>query len=131
MKKSEMIIGIIELYDELEAERAKNRKAPYVTPVSECEGISEIDRCLIAVGKNKVLEEAINAWWTVNVHKDDETGRYEAQSYEDWLRRKVEDVPSFMSRNQFYEYFADDLRDIYDHEVDKETSKLIAKEMSE
>lgn len=125
MKKSEMILGIIELYDELEAEKVKNRQTSYVSPVSECEGISEIDRCLIAVGKNKVLEEAINKWWTVNVHKDDETGRYEAQSYEDWLRRKVEDVPGFMSRNQFYEYFADDLRDIYDHEVDEETTKLI------
>lgn len=126
--KGELIMSIIELYDELEIGK-RERESWQVPAVLECSkndssGLSKVDERMLEVGRIRVYESGIYSWNECKADKDDETGAISVTPYAKWLKSKVNSVPDYMSRADFYEYFADRLQADYEREKQDAIAKL-------
>lgn len=126
--KGELILGIIGLYDELEAAKKERDKlhVPAVIEIAENGNgeLSKIDMRMLEAGRVKVYENAMYSWHRCSAIKDDETGAIEVTPYTRWLNDKVNNVPDYMSKTDFYEYFADRLKADYEREKQDAIAKL-------
>lgn len=123
MNKTELITEIINLADK--AERYDNLMVTQVKQASEaCErkeesGLSEIDRIILKIGKQRVVDGALRYWKEVKVNTDEETGETTVQGYDKWLERAVQNIPDYISRKEFMIYFDNELREVYEEELEK------------
>ena len=123
MNKTELITEIINLadkaerYDELITIKATQTTQP--KQESGKEGLSDIDRTVLNIGKQRVVDGVIRYWKEVVVRTDEETGERIIQSYENWLKKKVDEVPDYISRKEFLIYFDKELREVYEEELEK------------
>lgn len=126
--KGEIIMGIIELYDALEASKVERDKRQ-VPSVRECingEGreLSKIDAMMLDAGRIKVYESVMYSWRECRAVRDDETGAISVTPYAKWLNDKVRSVPDYMSKTDFYDYFADRLQQDYEREKQDAIAEL-------
>lgn len=125
--KGELIVSIIELYDELEAsKREQDKQAPVVIKPADTDGseLSKIDARMLEAGRIKVYENCIYSYRECRATKDEETGAISVTPYGKWLKEKVYNVPDYMSKTDFYEYFADRLQADYEREKQDAIAKL-------
>lgn len=85
---------------------------------------------IFQTGKNKVFEDAISYWHHVSASRNDK-GKIEVQSFERWLDRSLEKVPSYMSKDQFKSFFSVELESMYESEKAKAVNELRKSEESD
>ena len=78
---------------------------------------------IFQTGKNKVFEDAIGYWHSVSATRN-EKGQIEVQSFERWVDRTMEKVPSYMSKDQFKSFFSVELESLYESEKAKAVNNL-------
>ena len=133
IEKGEMIMGGVELFDALEeakraADEAKRRdearnRAACEAPHSDG-GPSSLDARMIEAGRAEVYGSSTYSWERCDATRDEETGAIAVTPYEKWRKSKVNSVPEYMSRTDFYEYFADRLKADYEREKQDAIAKL-------
>lgn len=126
MNKNEMIIEVINLYDE--NERLKNEINILIgenDSISEPKGkndISYMDKLMIEQGKEEVLKKVLcYTWRCVNASYDEETNTYKVTSYKEWLKEKMNrnNLPDKMSLDDFRTYFRKELQEMYEKEKEE------------
>jgi hypothetical protein len=134
MERNDMVMGVLEAYDRisrLEAENAKLRAGMVesATVSTEKDPFEGINARILQVGREKLVEESLDYWKDVNVER--KNGVIVADGFEDWLKRRVEKVPSFMSYEQFVLLCEAELRSVYESEKKKATDRLMKSEQDD
>lgn len=81
-------------------------------------------------GKNKVFEDAVGYWHSVSASRN-EKGKIEVQSFERWVDRAIDKVPTYMSKDQFKSFFSVELESMYASEKAKAINDLRKSEESD
>lgn len=124
MNKNEMIIEIMNLYDELESLR-RTKNTPMNNDVLVKNDGNQVDereqrinRLMIDIGKKSVLEKASYSWKHVECKYDEDSDIYKVTSFDKWAREKYpkDRIPEFMSYDFFLKYFDEEIRRIYENE---------------
>lgn len=134
MERNDMVMGVLEVYDHinaLEAENAKLRAGMVESAMASTEKdpFEGINARILQVGREKLVEDSIRYWKDVNVKRRD--GVIVAQGFEDWLNNRVEKVPSFMSFEQFSHLCEAELRSVYESEKKKAIDSLMKSEQDD
>lgn len=121
MEKQEMIIEIINLYDEitqLNTTIDKLRSSAFKPQPKEESSINYIDKIMIEEGKKTILKECIYDWGCCNVTYNEDADIYTVDSYEKWLEKKLRNnyIPKNISYNDFKGYFEKELWAMYENE---------------
>ena len=85
---------------------------------------------IFQTGKNKVFEDSIGYWHNVSATRNDK-GQIEVQSFERWVERALDRVPSYMSKDQFKSFFSVELESMYESEKAKAINDLRRSEESD
>ncbi len=121
MTKQEMIIELMNLYDENEKLKAENDHK-----VSD----NFIDQSILDYGKSKILEECLYSWINVRYEYDEHSKMHYYAPFGKWVTGKISRVPDFMSKNEFLTYFAEELQAMYECEK-QQALKLCAGDANE
>lgn len=117
-----------------EVERLKrelnSRSEIIQAPEEEPDEFDLVRKNIFRTGKNKVFEDCLGYWHSVSVSRNDD-GRIVVQKFEKWLERSVDKVPSYMSRDQFYKFFDNELKSAYESEKAKALNELRKSETEE
>lgn len=124
MKKNEMVLEILNLYDELESLRRANNTPMYKTvhvgsdANKEDEHEQRIIGMLIVAGKKSIMEKASYSWKCVECKYDENNDIYKVTSFDKWVREKYpkDRIPEFLSYEFFLKYFEEELRSVYEKE---------------
>lgn len=132
MEKQEMIIAIIELYDEITQLNTAidDLRAKSFKPLQKENALNPIDGLMIEEGKKVLLNRCLREWncCEANYCKDADT--VTVLSFEKWVERKirVEKLPKSISYNDFAEYVKKELWLIYENEKIKAVNVAKAQE---
>ena len=142
MDKYDVMKEIAKAFDERDAailevnrlRRELNRNTAIIS--NESTGDAENDEYALVkaniflAGKNKVFEDALNYWHTVSAQRN-EKGEIVTQSFEKWCERAITSIPTYMSRNQFMDFFKTELESTYESEKLKAINKVRESEEEE
>lgn len=125
--RNELIRQILDVFDTVDNLRFDNRllrgrlEAFERGVPSEVEMIGFMDEQVLKFGREVLVERVLRYWRDVKYDVDDDTGDVSVQSYEKWLDAVVDSakIPSWCSRDGFYDYFDAELRTIYESECEK------------
>lgn len=133
MNKTELISEILNLYDRAEkAERKAVEAERYNTAVMPASHDPEdgtvferYNGFIAAAGRAAILKECTrnSDWYMVVTATYNDDGKLEVTTYEDYLKRKIENVPDYFSRADFVRLFDRELREAYDAERAKAIRK--------
>ncbi len=113
------------LYDLAEDLRCAAEDADQLA--SEVRGCSEeVDRRALEIGREKILNDSLSMWHWVYIDGD---GKQD--TYDEWLRRSVRQVPGWVSRDEFLEAFNEELRKLYLKDCLKAVAEKKAEEAGE
>lgn len=126
MNKAETIIAVIEAFDEvqrLEIENTELRRRIAITnnsftTLSEENDEVPLPRWFTAIyeyGRRQLFDKYTPYWHSVSVTQDDD-GVKEAQKFESWFKSTYNDLPDFMSREDFLQEFEPELKALYEDE---------------
>ncbi len=95
------------LYDLAEDLRCTAEDADQLA--SEAKGWSEeIDRRALEIGREKILNDSLSMWHWAYIDGD---GKQD--TFDEWLRRSVRQVPDWTSRDEFVGAFNEELHKLY------------------
>jgi hypothetical protein len=134
MERNDMVMGVLDVYDRIERLEAENEKlkagmVKSVATSTESDPFEGINARILQVGREKIAEDSIGYWRDVDVER--KGGVIVAEGFEDWLKRRIEKVPSFMSYEQFTHLCKAELRSIYESEKKKATDRLMKSEQDD
>jgi len=134
MERNEMVMGVLEAYDRIERLEAENEKlkAGMVTSLAkstESDQFEGIKARILQVGREKLAADSLDCWKDVRVER--KGGVVVAETFEDWLKRRIEKVPSFMSYDQFALLCEAELRSVYESEKKKAIDRLMKSEQDD
>lgn len=125
MNKKEMIIEIMNLYDEIERLnnqvndlRSENIRMKLK---KKDEAINSTDYKMIAIAKELLLEKCLYSWDKVSVVYDEENDTFTAEKYERWLEKKLrkDEIPENLSVHEFKTDLDDELHEMYEREKEE------------
>lgn len=125
MTKQEMIIELMNLYDEIDVLKNENeRLAAIVSNVSkgnEERVLKPIDYLMIEQGKKQIFKNAIYSWEQIETYYDEKTDTYSVDNYAEWLSKKIKKgcIPDEISLDEFRNYFRKELIQLYEEEKTK------------
>ncbi len=141
LDKGSMILGIVQLFDTCEAltyqvnmlerEKANSRSSIFTKQPEDAElsPHHRIDTMMLTVGQKKVYEDSLlYSWKKVTATKDEETGSVKVTPFEKWVKDKVQNVPDYMSFDEFCTYFDAELHATYEREKEKAIAALAVKD---
>ena len=82
---------------------------------------------IMEYGRNKIVEEALSYWDSVKVRRG-EDGQLIVQEFADWRKERVDKVPEFLSREDFYVLMDSELRETYELRKREAIDKLVESE---
>lgn len=134
MERNDMVMGVLEAYNRisrLEAENAKLRAGMVesATVSTEKDPFKGINARILQVGREKLAADSLDYWKDVRAER--KGGVIVAESFEDWLKRRIEKVPSFMSYEQFVLLCEAELRSVYESEKKKAIDRLMKSEQDD
>ena len=114
--KYALLTEIAMMCDELEETKrllAASRRTVETMGASEAPGA--LDLKMIEAGRRSVFEESTWASYRrlFTASLDEETNEVRVMAFEDFRNAMTYKVPDFMSRDEFYSYFDDELREAY------------------
>lgn len=74
-------------------------------------------------GRKNLVDKAIKYWPDVTVRRDD-SGLIVVEKFEKWRKDNVNEVPDFMSREDFYKLMDTEIRAVYEKEKRKAMDAL-------
>ena len=132
MNKSEIILGIIDVYDENVRLKNENEKLKEDISVYQQIDIGAEERpkqniktltdiVLIREGKKAILNNVIYSWKLPYCEYDSENDTYKVTSYKGWLREalNLEKIPRELSLEEFESVFYQDLQKMYAEKKEK------------
>lgn len=133
--KYEVIESLLKTYDEVDSLRSEverlnrvNADAKSINIIEDEEDPRAYQKArIMEYGRKKIVEEALSYWDSVNVKRGDE-GQLVVQEFSDWRKEKVNKVPEFMSREDFYVLMDAELRETYELRKRKAIDNLVESE---
>lgn len=102
-----------ELSNEMKAIKASSEKKEQIGE----NVLTDEEMTLYREARQYYFENKLKPYWTnVSRYKNDD-GRVTYQTFVDWLESKDWHIPSYMSRNAFFDMFHDELQALYDKEL--------------
>jgi hypothetical protein len=134
MERNEMVMGVLDAYDRIERLEAENEKlkagmVKSLAKSTESDPFEGINARILQVGREKLAADSLDYWKDVRVER--KGGVVVAESFEDWLKRRIEKVPSFMSYEQFTHLCKAELRSIYESEKKKAIDYIMKSEQDD
>lgn len=137
MSKYDLIKFIMETFEENERLKDENERlrAAYRDAIDDKDAgkedtLMDVKASIMAYARKRIVKESLSYWHSVRVRRGD-GGQLEVQSFEDWKEDKVEKIPDFMSRNDFFFLLDDELRAVYEQLKSKEFERLKEAESKE
>ena len=123
MKKQELILELMNLYDEKEQLERDNRQLQNQLdkPIDNSEDttLNRLERTLFDVGRKTLFESITRSFYkSVKVSRDEETEEVKAQTYKNWFNNIVvkDRVPVHLSTKEVLDYFEDDFKSLYEEQ---------------
>lgn len=137
--KYAVVEAVLKVYDEnarlrIENERLRNFNADIATIASptECESdpYAYAKARIMEAGRKALMDKALMYWKDVTVRRNDD-GSLSVEKFEKWRKDKVNEVPDFMSREDFYKLMDAEIRAEYEKEKRKAMDALAEAEREE
>lgn len=134
MKKNEMIVELMNVYDENES--LKNRIAQIEESrkeLTQSDGtiLSDFEKGLIKIGEEKLFDKITQSYYKeVNVSRNDETGELEIRDYKSWVENFFykNGVPTHLAVNEVKNFFETEFRKVYEEQKEKAIQDLVIAE---
>lgn len=133
--KYDVIESLLKTYDEVDSLRAEVERLKRVS--ADMKSIDSVDgeedprayqkARIMEYGRQKIVKEALSYWDSVRASRGEE-GQLIVQEFADWRKDKVEKVPEFMSREDFYVMMDAELRETYELRKREAIDKLVESE---
>lgn len=116
MKKYDVITAVAEAFDRAEKAEAEVRRLFRITCEDACEVsyVNRFDRIALEIGKKHIVKDSLDYWKDVRVNRDDETEVVTVEPYGKWAKRVVKNIPDKFSKEDFFSYFEQELKDEYE-----------------
>lgn len=116
MKKYDVITAVVEAFDRAEKAEAEVRRLFRTTCEDACEVsyTNRLDRITLEVGKKHIVKDSLDYWKEVRANRDDETEVVTVEPYRKWAERVVNKIPDQFSKEDFFSYFDQELKDEYE-----------------
>lgn len=130
--KYAVVEAVLKIYDEnarlrIENERMKrlNDSIATIAAPTECESdpYAYAKARIMEEGRKNLVDKAIKYWPDVTVRRDD-SGLIFVEKFEKWRKDNVDEVPDFMSRDDFYKIMDAEIRAVYEKEKRKAMDAL-------
>lgn len=82
---------------------------------------------IMEYGRKEIVKKALSYWDSVRV-KRGEQGQLNIQEFTDWRDDKVDKIPDFMSREDFYVMMDSELREVYERNKRNAIDQLVESE---
>lgn len=133
--KYEVIESLLKTYDDVDRLKAEVERLKRVN--ADMKSIDSVDdeedprayqkARIMEYGRKEIVKDALSYWDSVNVKRGDE-GQLVVQEFADWRKDKVDKVPEFMSREDFYVLMDAELRETYELRKRDAIDKLVESE---
>lgn len=137
--KYAVVEAVLKVYDEnarlrIENERLKRLNADIATIAAptECESDSYAyaKARIMEAGRKTLVDKALRYWHDVTVRRNDD-GSLSVEKFEKWRKDKVDEVPDYVSREDFYKLMDAEIRAEYEKEKRKAMDALAEAEREE
>ncbi len=133
--KYEVIESLLKTYDEVDSLRAEverlkrvNADAKSINLIEDEEDPRSYQKArIMEYGRKKIVKEALSYWDSVSVKRGDE-GQLVVQEFADWRKNRVDKVPEFLSREDFYVLMDSELRETYELRKREAIDKFVESE---
>lgn len=133
--KYEVIESLLKTYDEVDRLKAEVERLKRVN--ADMKSIDSVDdeedprayqkARIMEYGRKEIVKEALSYWDSVKVSRGEE-GQLIVQEFSNWRKERVDKVPEFMSREDFYVLMDAELREIYELRKRDAIDKLVESE---
>jgi hypothetical protein len=136
ISKYELVTEISMLCDELEAYKREAADAKYEKNlvagfVHMKQELSELDAHALNVGRKKIFDDHTYTWREVKASRNDETGAIMVTKFEKFRESVFYSCPDWISQRDFFEYFDEEFRALYDEQKAKAIAELKESEAKE
>lgn len=130
--KYAVVEAVLKVYDEnarlrIENERLRHLKDDIATIAAptECESGPYVyaKARIMEAGRKMLVDKALRYWHDVTVRRNDD-GTLSVEKFEKWRKDKVDEVPDYMSREDFYKLMDAEIRAEYEKEKRKAMDAL-------
>lgn len=130
--KYAVVEAVLKVYDEnarlrIENERLKHLNADIATIAAptECESdpYAYVKARIMEEGRKMLVDKAFKYWRDVTVRRNDD-GSLSVEEFEKWRKDEVDEVPDYMSREDFYKLMDAEIRAEYEKEKRKAMDAL-------
>lgn len=130
--KYAVVEAVLKVYDEnarlrIENERLRNLNEDVASNAApaECESdpYAYAKARIMEAGRKKLAHDAFRYWHDVDVRRDD-SGLPVVEKFEKWRKDNVQEVPDYMSREDFYKLMDTEIRAEYEKERRKAMDAL-------
>lgn len=130
MKKYDVITAVMEAFERAEKAEAEVRRLFQITCEDACEAsyANRFDRITLEVGKKHIVKDSLDYWKDVRVNRDDETEVVTVEPYGKWVERVVKRIPDQFSKEDFFSYFDQELKDEYEKNKQEAIEKFSQEE---
>ena len=134
--KYAVVEAVMKVYDEnarlrIENERLMHLKDDIATIAvpTECESdpYAYAKAQIMEAGRKAIVDKAFRYWHNVTVRRNDD-GSLSVEKFEKWRKEKVDEVPDYMSREDFYKLMDTEIRAEYEKEKRKAMDALAESE---
>lgn len=135
LNKYSTVESVMKAFDEVERLKAEIDRLKRVK--SDMKIINDVDddedprayqkARIMEYGRKMIVKEALSYWDGVNVKRGDE-GQLVVQEFSDWRKERVDKVPEFMSREDFYVLMDSELRETYELRKRDAIDKMVESE---
>ena len=135
MKKNELVLEILNLYDEIDRLKfeKENKKVEYAEVVKEVNReLTKSENYIIKLGKKKFYDDIVYTWKSPGVYRDADD-KIVATSFEDFCKNVINNdrLPMDMSIKEAIDLIKVELREYYDEKLEKAKEELLKKEKQE
>lgn len=136
ISKYELVTEISMLCDELEAYKREAADARYEKGliagyVHLKQELSEIDAYALKIGRKKIFDDNTYSWREVEASRNAETGAIQVTKFEKFREKVLHGCPDWISQRDFFEYFDEEFRALYDEQKAKAIAELKKSEAKE
>lgn len=130
--KYAVVEAVLKVYDENARLRIENERLRHlnddiatIAAPTECENDPHAyaKARIMEAGRKAIVKNAFKYWHGVTVRRDD-SGLIVVEKFENWRKDKVDEVPDYMSREDFYKLMDVEIRAEYEKEKRKAMDEL-------
>ena len=146
MNKYEFITELMELFDALDTLKRDNEDMRHAmqsqldTSINDAAAVDDckrnggdfamFDYFALKKGRAEILDDCTYSWNRCEAWRNS-AGDIEVTDFDKWITEKIRRIPDYMSRMDFDQYFAAELKELYAKEKAKAISRLEESEAEE